>query len=309
MEQIDFSASDGCRLAFQSSLPLAASHGQKLCILLMHGFSGSSDYFKLNSPAIGKERWVVAPDMRGHGRSGHTPGGYHVARLAADLRELVKFLRATSGTGLKFVPVGCSIGAAVIWTFLELFGCDDFAGLVFVDQAPLQNRSHRDNWDEKKAHFSCYDARTTEAAQHAWISDTENTHRGLVRDCLGYYQQAWAGPRPSPETQQLDMDFFTKISGACDAEWLALLLADHTAYDHREALELITVPTLVMMGRYSGCFSLDGMREIVRRANKGKDKVLATESIFEAGHWLFYEEPQRFNAEILAFSGSAIGST
>ncbi|KAH8891791.1 alpha/beta-hydrolase [Thozetella sp. PMI_491] len=305
MEYQYFSANDGCRLAFQTSLPGGTSQGARgRCILLMHGFSGSSEYFRHNAAALAGRHWVVAPDMRGHGKSDHPPGGYHVARLAADLRELIVHLRTAAGSSIKFVPVGCSIGAAVLWTYVELFGDADFAGLVFVDQAPLQNRSPRGSWDETKAHYGCYDAQTTAGAQRAWTQDTANAHRGLVQECLGYYQGK-PGDAPSEERKAEDMAFFTRISAECDPEWLALLIADHTAYDHREAIELIRAPTLVMMGRYSGCFSLDGMRETVRRANQGKNAEVAKESVFECGHWLFYEDPERFNGEILAFVDQA----
>ena len=87
---------------------------------------------------------------------------------------------------LYFTIILCSIGAAVLWTYVELFGTKDFAGFVFVDQAPLQNRSERGNWDERKAHKGCYDAATTAAAQLAWVQDTAGAHRGLVNECLGY---------------------------------------------------------------------------------------------------------------------------
>ena len=36
--------------------------------------------------------------------------------------------------------VGCSMGAAVIWAHLELFGDARIGKCVFVDQAPLQVR-------------------------------------------------------------------------------------------------------------------------------------------------------------------------
>lgn len=268
----------------------------------MHGFSGSNEYFKHNIPTLSAKYAVLAPDMRGHGRSGTSKGGYHVARLAADLRELIIHLRKQNAE-LCFLPVGCSIGAAVLWTYVELFGDSDFVGLVFVDQAPLQNRSDRGGWDESKAHHGCYDEATTKAAQHAWTHDRANAQRGLIEGCLGYFHPDYKSKAPVPEEQKRkDFTFFDDISSQCGSgEWLALLIADHTAYDHREALELINVPTLVMMGRYSGCFSLDGMRESVRRVNSGRDYELATESVFECGHWLFYENSERFNQEILDF--------
>ncbi|KAK1999775.1 alpha/beta-hydrolase [Colletotrichum falcatum] len=305
-------ANDGCRLAFQTSLPIEAggdgggASSATRCVLLMHGFSGSSDYFRRNSDALAAAGlWVVAPDMRGHGRSGRTRGGYHVARLAADLRDLVARLRRAAPDA-AIVPVGCSIGAAVLWTYVELFGCADFAGLAFVDQAPLQDRSAFDGWDETRAHAGCYDERTLLAAQRSWMGDPAAAHVDLVDGCLGYRARPDAaaadGDVPDDDTRRADEAFFTGISALCDPAWLARLLADHTRYDHREAIEAITVPTLVMAGRRSGCFSLDGMLETVRRVEMARPG-LARASVFESGHWLFYEQPERFNAEIAEFVG------
>jgi pimeloyl-ACP methyl ester carboxylesterase len=91
-----------------------------------------------------------------------------------------------------------------------------------------------------------------------------------------------------------------EISERCDGVWLARLLADHTRYDHREAIEGITRPVLVMAGRRSGCFPMEGMKETVERVRKG-GKAEAEMVVFESGHWLFYEEPERFNQELLKF--------
>ncbi|XXG95581.1 hypothetical protein Hte_001848 [Hypoxylon texense] len=326
-----FRVNDGCKIAFQTSLPLGgadptaaaaaaattdAAAPYRTCVLLLHGFSGSSQYFKRNFEALSRRFWVVAPDMRGHGSSEHTRGGYHVARLAADLRGLLRHLQGASaglpGALENIVPVGCSIGAAVLWTYVELFDPPrSLAGFAFVDQAPLQDRSPFGGWDASKAHLGCYDEATTQAAQRAWIDDPAAAHRGLVRSCLGYRCR----PEAEDETSdgewrrrrgEEDEAFFTQISARCDGAWLARLLADHTRYDHREALERIRAPTLVMAGRRTGCFPLEGMAETVARVNAAAGTTtttpgLARLSVFDSGHWLFYEEPERFNAEIIEF--------
>ncbi|KAI1472995.1 alpha/beta-hydrolase [Daldinia caldariorum] len=305
-----YTANDGCTLAFQTSLPIGAKAVRETryerCILLMHGFSGSSTYFTNNFEELSREHCVVAPDMRGHGRSGRPLGGYHVARLAADLRGLVAHLRKSVNTveSVKIVPVGCSIGAAVLWTYVELFGCDDFSGFVFVDQGPLQDRSPFGNWDASKSHLGCYDEQTMQAAQREWIHSSANAHKDLVQSCLGYRH----APEPdtddlSDERRQRDEEFFTRISAQCDQTWLAKLLADHTRYDHREAIADIVLPTLVMAGRRTGCFPLEGMKETVRQI-ESKRPGTAKMSIFYSGHWLFYEEPERFNKEITEFANA-----
>jgi pimeloyl-ACP methyl ester carboxylesterase len=249
--------------------------------------------------------------MRGHGRSGHnhSRGGFHVARLAADLRELLAHVRQQTGDDtnkIKFIPVGCSIGAAVLWTYVELFGDRDFAGYVFVDQAPLQDRAALGLggvWDAGLAHRGCFDEGTMLAAQRGWVTSAEEraqTHKGLVQECLGYRFLPREGDGVEEEEARRDEEFFAGISAGCDGVWLARLLADHTRYDHREACEGIARPVLVMAGRRSGCFSLEGMEETVRRVKKGGNED-AEMVVFESGHWLFYEEPGRFNRELLRF--------
>ncbi|AEO68697.1 uncharacterized protein THITE_2118276 [Thermothielavioides terrestris NRRL 8126] len=274
--------------------------------------------------------------MRGHGRSGHgavARGGFHVARLAADLREVLRFLKrsaaasptaayvsgpgpesgaAAAGGGggeVKFVLVGCSIGAAVLWTHIELFGEDldgdgCCAGYVFVDQAPLQDRAGPlglgGAWDARHAHRGCFDEASLFAAQEAWVRRPAETHRALVAECLGYRVQPREGDAVGEEQARRDEEFFVAISARCDGVWLARLLADHTRYDHREALEGITRPTLVMAGRRSGCFPLEGVAETAERIRKGGNQQVEM-LVFESGHWLFYEEPERFNRELLRF--------
>ncbi|KAK0711818.1 Alpha/Beta hydrolase protein [Lasiosphaeris hirsuta] len=308
-----FTANDGTRLAFQTSLSLINPSSPKphlpytRCILLLHGFSGSSTYFIRNTPTLSTHHWVVAPDLRGHGRSGHSAGGYHVARLAMDLHEFLEYLRiATDTPNIEFIPVGCSIGAAVLWTYIELFGASTpFTGMVFVDQAPLQDRSPFFGWHEGRAHTGCYDEATMMNAQSAWIEQPAAAARGLVAECLGYRFMPREEDPVGAEQRSVDEEFFVEISGLCDGQWLARLIADHTRYDHREALELITVPIVVMLGKQSGCFTREGMLETASRVRgvKGmEDKVVVSE--FKGGHWLFYEEADRFNRELLEFVDS-----
>ena len=339
MHYATFTTTDNTPLAFQSSIPLAFQSSIPLsttsttstttspppisnnnpfatCILLLHGFSGSSAYFTHNTPSLSTQHWLLAPDMRGHGRSGHNParGGFHVARLAADLRELLlhvttRLLLPTNTTAAgktRFVPVGCSIGAAVVWTYLELFGDPEgwFAGYVFVDQAPVQDRDVLGlggAWGPERAHRGCFDQGSLLAAQRAWVTGGRAVYEGLVQECLGYrFRPEEGGPVAGDARWERDEEFFVRISEGCDGVWLARLMADHTRFDHREACEAIGKPVLVLAARRSGCFSLEGMEETVRRVKKGGNED-AEMVVFESGHWLFYEEPERFNREVLKF--------
>lgn len=55
-----------------------------------------------------------------------------------------------------------------------------------------------------------------------------------------------------------------------------------------------------MAGRRSGCFPLVGSfrtAELINARHAGLAQTLE----FQSGHWLFYEEPDRFNNELLTF--------
>eukprot|EP00878_Enallax_costatus_P028827 GHUV01031176.1.p1 GENE.GHUV01031176.1~~GHUV01031176.1.p1 ORF type:complete len:160 (+),score=25.99 GHUV01031176.1:581-1060(+) len=63
-------------------------------VVLIHGWSGSRKYFSRNvSEGLGNSGCrVYAYDQRFHGQSGSPSYGFHVARLAADLRDVLEAL-------------------------------------------------------------------------------------------------------------------------------------------------------------------------------------------------------------------------
>src|SRR3954467_11335483 len=86
--------------------------GQEIPVVLHHGFVADSELDWVASGVVADlvagGRTVVAPDARGHGRSGkpHDPGYYGEARMARDLSLLIDEL------GVRAVDlVGYSMGA------------------------------------------------------------------------------------------------------------------------------------------------------------------------------------------------------
>lgn len=78
----------------------------------LHGFTGSSQVFRRNVSALSGNYNVIVPDLRGHGGSDKPRAGYHVARLALDLRNLIEHLQLPKG---QISAIGTSLGAAIIW--------------------------------------------------------------------------------------------------------------------------------------------------------------------------------------------------
>lgn len=134
-------ASDGTRIHYDER-----GHGRPL--VLIHGWTFSGRFFHRNIEALSEHARVITMDLRGHGRSDKPKHGYRIARLAADLRDLIGALNLQDTTVL-----GWSIGCPIIWSYLELFGQDRLRSAIFVQQTPKQYYSP--TW--KLGHATCYD--------------------------------------------------------------------------------------------------------------------------------------------------------
>ncbi len=94
----------------------------------IHGFTGSSQVWKKNIPSFSDEHRVIVPDLRGHGEESDKPKhGYHVSRLAMDLRELLIHLEPAiqEGKSEGWKAIGGSLGCSILWCVL-CFPCLEF---------------------------------------------------------------------------------------------------------------------------------------------------------------------------------------
>ena len=248
-------------------------------VLLIHGWSGSRRSFKANAAAIAAlspHVRVVTYDQRFHGDSAKPEWGHHVARLAADLHAVLTTLNLADVTA-----VGTSLGCAVLWSYVELFGQERLGQLVFVDQAPLQNRVP----DWELGSKGCYDT---------------VSYAGLVRALNAGMKQFANGNVLACATLPLSADLLAVLEEdtmKCSADDLAALMYDHTAQDWRRILPRITIPVLNVAGAQSASFPPEGVHVV------GDLCVDGVNVTFErSNHWLYMEEPEKFNAMLLKFA-------
>ena len=83
---------NGMRIYFET-------HGTGEALLLLHGFSGSSQDWLPSAPAWGPDFQIILPDLRGHGRSGILPKPFRHQDAATDIIALLDHLgiRACKG--------------------------------------------------------------------------------------------------------------------------------------------------------------------------------------------------------------------
>lgn len=228
---------------------------------------------------------MIALDLRGHGHSSKARHGYHIARLAADLRDLLTTELQAKFPDATYIGVGCSLGAAVLWTYSELFPAQYFRGMVFVDQAPLQDYIP-DDWSISQGNYGVHDPISLAVAQATLQYKPDEFYQGLVKGCLGSrFQPTHEDRRRSPELTLKEEGFFMDISRQGNPWWFGKLLANHTSYDHRDTIRnCVRCPCLVMAAKRSGSFPLEGLLETERLINEGRTKIMAQSKVSSSGH-------------------------
>lgn len=117
--------SDGARIPYRRK-------GTGPALLIVPGWSQSGAMFQHQLDYL-SDRWtVIVPDLRGHGEAPDPKGGLRMARLGRDLYELMAHLDLESAD-----LMGWSMGASVIWAFIDLFGTDAIDRLILVDQPSM----------------------------------------------------------------------------------------------------------------------------------------------------------------------------
>ncbi|RMZ68689.1 non-heme chloroperoxidase [Pyrenophora seminiperda CCB06] len=274
-------------------------------LILLHGWTGSGEVFQRNVSSLSENHYVIVPDLRGHGRSDKPKAGYHVSRLAMDLANLISHFDLQGGS---VKVIGTSLGAAIIWSFSELFTTRWFSHVVFVDQAPLQN--YLDDWGPEFGNRGCNSPEVLQQVQKTLVEEPKVAHLGTINACLGYRSHPMPGsPTEESESWRTDETFFLNEALKGDGWWFGKLMADHTAKDWRVSIAENFGPksgsktkVLVVASSRSGCFPAPGPLKVVDLVNGGEQEGCAKGVIVDwGGHWCYWEDPEQFNDLVTDF--------
>ncbi len=250
-------------------------------VVLLPGWSLTAEVFSAQLDSLGESWRVVVLDHRGHGRSSTPSSGYHLHRLAADLRDV---LIAQDLDDVHLL--GHSMGAAVIWSYLELFGTERLRALVLVDQMPCALRNP------------------------AW-SDQQAAEAGATMDGAGLFAftDLLRGPGPDPRRGFLAdttspglpverLHWLARQAATFDRGFAGDLLFDVVTHDWRSLIPQIDLPTLVVAGD-SVNVPIASLRWIHQQV-RGSEFVRIV-GVDAGTHYPFWENPSAFNAAVAAF--------
>ncbi len=235
-------------------------------LLLLHGLGSSAHDWQLQLNAFALHYRVIAPDMRGHGRSDKPRGPYSVPLFAADAAA---FMRA-----LNLPPahvVGLSMGGMIAFQ-LAVDAPQLLKSLVVINSASeLVPRT----WAEKKDLFT----------------------RLLIAHLMGMRKMGqFLGKRLFPEPQQAELRrIFAKRWAQNNKR--AYLASFHAliGWSVTERLEKIQCPTLVVAGDMD-FFPLPYKREYTAKIPRAKLVVIPN-----SRHATPVDQPEKFNAVLKTF--------
>lgn len=275
----------GRRIAVSDGTELAVIEaGEGRPLLMLPGWSQTAEGFAAQIEAFAAGRRVIALDHRGHGTSAKPDHGYSVHRLAKDLHDVITALGLDRPDAL-----GHSMGCSVIWAHHALFaGEQDLGRLILVDEAPAPTA--QPYWDERtRLEAGCLMPSAEALSGFIAVVREARTAETTVEVIRGMF------------TARMPADDLLRIAaGNLDLprEHAATLLWDHATIDWRPEISRLRHETLVI-GAEASIFSARSQEWIAEQIPCARCVIFGAD---EGGsHFMFHENPGRFNDEVLAF--------
>ena len=255
-------------------------------ILLVHGIGQSHYSFKKQLDSnLSEDYYLVSFDLRGHGGSGKPwdPQAYSAPEIwSGDVLAVMQAM------GLKKpVMVAWSYGTFVAMDFIRVAGQEELAGLVLTGGlggiVPFSGPPPDEELAKKFAHL-----REMQMSHNP--ADNLSASNGMV-DYL----------TESPIAED-DRNVFRAVGLMFPAYARSAMLSRDLK--NEDLLENLNIPVLMGLGEHDLSAQGDGASSIpVRKAN------FKLSIYTNAGHSVFYEQPEQFNNELRAFAKDTVGQT
>jgi len=238
-------------------------------IIFIHGFPFAKAMWQPQVELLKKDFHVISYDVRGHGASDVGDGQYTVELFVDDVLGLLDHLKLS-----KVVCVGLSMGGYIALRAAER-SPEKFRALVLCD-----TRSEADGNEGKIKRAG--QARTVKAD-------------GMKKFAEGFLKAVFF--EKSFETNQPAVDSIrAMIENSSPTAVAGTLIAMAARTDTTPSLYTIKVPTLILVGQHDTVTPPSASHAM-------KEKIPGAElhMIGKAGHMSNLENPEEFNAHLLAF--------
>jgi pimeloyl-ACP methyl ester carboxylesterase len=272
-----FTTNDGVKLAYWEA-------GKGRPLIFVPGWSANGAQYINVMYLLSQHYRVIVLDPRNQGLSQKVEYGGRIERFSMDLKELTDHLKISSAD-----YCGWSMGASVIWGYIDLFGTKGIRKACFVDE-PISIYSH-DDWSEKERLEA---GGTTTSVERMVAGFTAGGPlNGLVTD-LKVIQRVGLVDSPAFANSSAFANAFVKN----DPTAVARVLFDHTTNDWRDVIQhKINVPVAIFSGDMSS--NLPSQRWAA--ATIPGAKLYAYTEAEHGDHALMFKNPVKFTNDLRAF--------
>lgn len=257
----ELTLNDGGKLFYQTT-GLATNQP----IIMLHGFSGRHVEFDGQVNAFVSAGYqVIQVDLRNHGRSSYDAGAT-ISRLSADIQELIISLDLTD-----VILMAHSMGAAVTWSYCQLFGIERLHAIVTIDESP-----------------QCL-------ATNNWPYSLFGTTWSTIPNVMEHFKATKMTVTRLPDRTFKTIKDEQKLY-PFDIEGNKSLLSNHVSLKWQSVIERLTLPQLYIAGGQSPLWSSEHAKFSALLTNFGEAVIIP-----ETGHLPHAEKPEAFNEAVLTF--------
>ncbi|MBR2121272.1 MAG: alpha/beta hydrolase [Pseudomonadota bacterium] len=249
-------------------------------VVLLHGYAQTSHMWRPLFPGLANQHTVIAPDLRGFGKSDAPEGGYTKKQMAQDIHALVKSLGYT-----KVKIVGHDIGLMVAYAYAAQYPAE-VDRIVLMDAFLPGVGDWKNVWLLRDLwHFHFYGktplalvtGRERIYLEHFWNDFAANPAKSISQKDRKFYAKAYA----QPGHMKAGMEVFRAFEKDAD---------DFAGF----AKTRLPMPMLVLSGEKAGGLFLIEQGKLVATNVEG---VIVKGS----GHWLMEEAPGQVIPKLVDF--------
>ncbi|WP_321797535.1 alpha/beta hydrolase [Caballeronia sp. J97] len=272
-----FETSDNVKLAYW-----VAGEGEP--IIFVPGWSASGAHYVNVLFLLRKKYRVYVLDPRNQGLSQQVKFGTRIARFAVDLREFAHHLGVEQAH-----YCGWSMGASVIWSYIDLFGTKAIRKAVFVAE-PISIYSHS-NWTEDERRAAGGMTSSVESMIAAFVDGAPTND--LIVDTKVVKRYLEKGSKSYENSEAFANEYVSN-----DPDFLRLVLFDHATNDWRDVLSnKIDVPTAIFTGEETNNVPCQRWAQSVIPGSR----LHIFSAAEEGDHFLMFKNPYKFTEELCSF--------
>lgn len=254
--------------------------GSGIPLLFLHGWCMSSVVWQSQFMQLNRDFRVIAPDLRGHGKSRAVSGHFDFEHYAADLEDLVQCLELE-----RIILIGWSMGAQIAIQVFDALS-EKLAGLVLVSATPC---------------FTVKDDFPFGLARNEAFGMRLKVTRNLARALDGFHGRMFAeGEAGDPHTAIRIKELLDSVVPP-DASVAVEAIDSLADADMRPLLARISLPVLILNGDRDPVCLPQASDYLMGHIKFALQKVFS-----DCGHAFFITRPEMFNNEIIQYTRSVL---